>query len=120
MRSSIAAGVGIPAILILANVALAQPAGMPAAPPAPAQSETIIVAPNPPPPPREEVPPPPPVTTTVHVWEMGHWQWNGSDWSWIPGAYVVRPASVSQAAVWRPGYWRRQTDGWEWVEGHWE
>jgi hypothetical protein len=141
MRSTIVAGLGIPASLLFASMALAQPPAMPAPPTStapttviltpnapsaapvqviPAQS-TVIVAPNPPPPPREEVPPPPPAsTTTIHVWEMGHWQWNGSDWTWIAGTYVVRPTSVSQTAIWHPGYWVRMTDGWQWVEGHWE
>jgi len=86
---------------------------------APAQlaqgSAQIIIAPSAPPPPREEPPPPAPGPSTI--WETGHWSWNGHDWVWVHGQYLVRPAPTMN---WVPGHWVEQLGGWSWVEGHWQ
>ncbi len=43
--------------------------------------------------------------------------WDGSNWSWTEGQYVVRP---SPQATWEPGHWAQQpSGGYVWVDGHW-
>ncbi len=79
-----------------------------------AQPATIVIAPSAPPPPRVETVPPPPAS--VDVWTQGHWAWNGSNWDWVPGQYITRPAPQ---ATWIPGHWERQSDGYVWVDGRW-
>jgi len=80
-------------------------------------SAVIIIAPRAPPPPRVEVVPPSlPQMAAVDVWRPAHWDWNGTDWDWIPGAYSARPRP---AAVWYPGHWLEGTNGWVWQDGYW-
>jgi hypothetical protein len=47
----------------------------------------------------EVVPPPP---APGYVWQPGYWSWNGVQYVWVPGAYVVAPFVH---AVWMPGAW---------------
>ena len=75
----------------------------------------LAYAPGAPPPPRAETVPPPP--SASDYWEPGHWAWNGSQWTWLPGHYEQRP---TEAAVWQPGYWQKSPDGYHWVQGHWQ
>jgi hypothetical protein len=71
-----------------------------------------------------ETPPPPPeyVNPTVptgdhYVWEMGHWEKNGQDYSWVPGRYVEQPEGGSISAG---GRWIYTGNGqWIWIPGHW-
>ena len=51
-----------------------------------------------------------------HLWIRGHYQWNGSSYSWVPGHWEARPRA---RAKWVPGRWRRYNARWYWVEGHW-
>ena len=120
MRSLYMTGLSIPTFLAIAGVAIAQP--LDSAYPIDQQAQApVILAPSQPPPPRDEPPPPPPTTTTtVQIWETGHWAWNGTDWVWAHGQYVVRPPTVTTTAIWHPGHWIQQPNGWLWVEGHWE
>lgn len=80
--------------------------------------QTVIIAPSLPPPPREEtVPPPPPPGRRAAHWRPGHWNWSGSNWVWIHGAYVVPPQPT---ATWTPGHWQPHADGgYRWIPGHW-
>ena len=78
---------------------------------------TVIIAPRAPPPARVEIVPPPPQTAAVDIWRPGHWDWNGSDWDWIPGAYIARPRP---AVEWHPGHWLQETNGWAWQDGYWD
>jgi hypothetical protein len=120
MRSSYIAGLGITALLTSAAFCGAADAQTTVIPSQNGPS-TIVLAPQAPPAPREETPPPPSNPGSVtEVWETGHWAWNGSDWVWAHGQYVVRPASAPQQAVWQPGHWVQQSNGWLWVEGHWQ
>jgi WXXGXW repeat (2 copies) len=75
-------------------------------------------APYPPPPPLQaEVIPKPPVTATPLMWQPGHWDWTGSGYTWVPGAYV--PAA-GHGAMWQQGYWAAAPDGsWVWQPAHW-
>jgi hypothetical protein len=59
----------------------------------------------------EVVPAPP---APGYVWQPGYWSWNGVQYVWVPGAYVVAPYLN---AVWVPGAWVRRGPGW--VAGHW-
>ncbi len=51
-----------------------------------------------------------------YVWTRGHWRWNGVDYEWVPGRWIIRPRP---AAVWVEGRWVRRPGGWVWIAGHW-
>jgi hypothetical protein len=68
----------------------------------------------PPPPARVESTPPPP--SPYHVWDPGHWRWDGRRYVWVPGHYIHNPHHY---AKWIPGHWVERHGGWYWVEGHW-
>jgi hypothetical protein len=63
---------------------------------------------------RVETAPPPP--SHYHVWDPGHWRWNGRGYVWVPGHYIHNPHHY---AKWIPGHWVNRGGGWYWVEGHW-
>jgi WXXGXW repeat (2 copies) len=87
------------------------------APVAPAPSyagTTTIVAPYAPPPERMENPPP--SSSPLAVWAPGHWSWNGTQFVWDSGHYVMRPSAT---ATWHPGYWQQGPAGWTWIDGSW-
>jgi len=84
-------------------------------------SGCVVSAPPPPPPRAEfrpppipvvryEVPPPPP--SPRHIWQPGGWHWNGRDYVWIPGRYIVRLETYHR---WVPGHWEHG----DWIGGHW-
>jgi len=79
-----------------------------------AQPATIVIAPRRPPPPRVEIIPAAPMPNDI--WVNGHWAWNGVQWQWMPGRYVVRP---TPRANWIPGHWRPHPGGYVWVDGRW-
>ena len=76
-----------------------------------AQEVIVRVAP---PPVRVETAPPPP--SRYHVWDPGHWRWDGRGYVWVPGHYIHNPHHY---ANWIPGHWVERHGGWYWVEGHW-
>lgn len=80
----------------------------------PASAQTIVVAPTAPPPPQVETIPAPPAS--IDVWTPGHWSWSGTNWAWVQGQYMARPAPQ---ATWVPGHWEGQSTGYVWVAGHW-
>ncbi|MBE7210403.1 MAG: YXWGXW repeat-containing protein [Gluconacetobacter diazotrophicus] len=51
------------------------------------------------------------------VWQPGYWDWNGSDYVWIPGS--VRPASFHRSVL-VPGHWQWSWNrfGWFWIPPH--
>ena len=61
----------------------------------------VVVGFAPPAPVIEVVPPPP---APGYVWQPGYWSWNGVQYVWVPGVYVVPPYVH---AVWVPGAWVR-------------
>lgn len=75
---------------------------------------TTMVAPYAPPPQRIENPPP--SSSPLAVWAPGHWSWNGTQFEWVSGHYVMRPSAT---ATWHPGYWQQGPAGWTWTEGSW-
>lgn len=73
--------------------------------------------PAPPPPPRAEVIPKPPVTATPLIWQPGHWNWNGSGYTWQQGEYVPRDG---HGDMYMPGHWvEAPGGGWNWQPAHW-
>jgi len=76
-------------------------------------AEEVIVRVAPPPARVETLPPPP---SRYHVWDPGHWRWNGRGYVWVPGHYIN---NAHHYARWVPGHWVNRGGGWYWVEGHW-
>lgn len=76
--------------------------------------------------PQAETIPTPPVSDQTLVWRPGDWEWNGSGYSWQPGAYVP---SNGRAESWVPGHWQAGSStyvngvygagNYSWVPGHW-
>ncbi len=52
-----------------------------------------------------------------YLWEPGHWHWDGVQYVWIGGRYIVARAEYRRYV---PGHWRPRGPGWEWVPSHWE
>ncbi len=83
----------------------------------PAES-VVVVAPTAPPPPMTETIPAPPIGSRETYWRPGHWNWDGANWAWSTGAYVIPPRP---SVAWVPGHWVLQpTGGYAWVDGHWQ
>jgi hypothetical protein len=75
------------------------------------------VSPPPPPPPiKVEVIPNPPVTETLLIWQPGHWDWTGSGYVWVPGAFTPRG---THSNLWMQGFWDNSGGSWKWVPAHW-
>ncbi len=69
----------------------------------------------PPPPPRYERIPPPP--GGAYTWRPGYWNWNGRQYAWVGGGYVVRRQGYH---AWAPGAWGHGPDGRPvWRPAHW-
>lgn len=66
------------------------------------------------PPLQQEVVPPPPGTR--YVWRPGHWHWNGVQYVWVRGQYVIRQVGWGE---WVPGHWAMRPGGYVWVPAHW-
>lgn len=70
---------------------------------------------HPPIPPYEtEQIPLPPVSAAVVVWQPGHFDWDGADYTWKPGEWVERANTT-----WLDGYWDETTRNPVWVPAHW-
>ncbi len=83
---------------------------------APAPTAEIYVQSAPPPVRYEQRPPPPRPIEEVH-WREGHWVWDGRQYAWNPGEWIVRPR---REAVWEPAHWvERPGRGWVLIPGHW-
>ncbi len=50
------------------------------------------------------------------VWVAGFWDWQGDQWVWIPGRWVV---PESRRARWVPARYVREYGAWRYVPGHW-
>jgi len=88
--------------------------------PSPVQlaQNVVVIARTAPPAATVETIPPPPVGSQAAYWQPGHWNWNGANWVWIAGSYVMPPRS---SAIWVPGQWVVQpTGGYSWIDGHWQ
>lgn len=51
-----------------------------------------------------------------NVWTPGYWAWNGNDYFWIPGTWVLAPEA---GFLWTPGYWGWGGSGFLFNEGYW-
>ncbi len=51
------------------------------------------------------------------LWRPGHWDYNGMEFTWVPGEMLTRP---TLSAVWSADRWDKRTFGWAFVPGHWE
>ena len=60
----------------------------------------------------------PPLPGNGYVWTPGYWSWNpnDSDYYWIPGTWVLAPAT---GMLWTPGYWGFEGNGYRWHLGYW-
>lgn len=98
------------------------PAAVTVAPAAVAVAPVAVVPAGPaicpalPPPPQPDVQSLPPVSEVPLTWLPGHWDWNGTSYVWIPGAWVPR---AGHGRLWQPGFWTIGGAGCAWVPGHW-
>lgn len=58
----------------------------------------------------------PPAPRPNYMWTPGYWNWNGSSYYWVPGAWVAPP---SMGMYWTPGYWGWNNGGYQWSQGYW-
>lgn len=77
-------------------------------------AQGIYVHVGPPPPHREVIVPRP---SPRHVWVAGYHRWDGHQYVWTAGNWVVPPQPYYHR--WVPGHWRHTPGGWMFVEGHW-
>jgi hypothetical protein len=104
----------LPLLAALSSLAVAGCTVTTAAPPA-----SVTQCPTPPAP-LAEVRPLPPVSNDELVWRFGHWEWNGTGYSWRPGEYITR-AQSGGSTMWMAGYWAPDTTGRTcvWMPAHW-
>jgi hypothetical protein len=84
---------------------------------APQEPTFVMMAPTAPPLQQYEPKPWPPTDPWLVAWRPGFWDWNGKDFSWVPGQYIPKP---SASAVWRPDVWEKKKYGWVFVPGYWQ
>ena len=68
------------------------------------------------PPSRAEQVPVPPRSNVTLIWRPGHYDWNGSGYTWIPGEWIDR---AGRSSLWQDGYWRQVSGRSVWVPAHW-
>ena len=74
----------------------------------------VVVRIGPPPPRREVIVERP---SPRHIWVAGYHRWDGRQYVWTPGTWVVPPQPYYHR--WVAGHWRHAPGGWVFVEGHW-
>ncbi len=72
---------------------------------------------------RVDVPPPPlpiyeqpPIPEPSYMWTPGYWSWDGYDYFWVPGTWVLAP---QPGLLWTPGYWGWRDGAYVFYEGYW-
>lgn len=72
---------------------------------------------RPPPSPEESIPKAP-LAEYVQIYQPGHWDWDGRNYSWVTGRWIKR---TSQSDQWLGGYWDRPVAPGPcvWVPAHW-
>jgi WXXGXW repeat (2 copies) len=72
---------------------------------------------------RAELPPPPlpiydqpPIPAPGYIWTPGYWAWDGYDYYWVPGTWVLAP---QPGLLWTPGYWTWQDGVYLFQAGYW-
>lgn len=66
--------------------------GLPKPPSGPTPADALFEVPFPPPPSRVETIPPP--KDEREVWVDGQWDWDGKDYRWQPGGWVLPPSNA--------------------------
>jgi hypothetical protein len=51
-----------------------------------------------------------------YLWTPGYWDWNGYDYYWIPGTWVLPPRV---GFLWTPGYWGYNNGLYAFNNGYW-
>ena len=71
-----------------------------------------------PPGPKPEQRPLPPVANYEQTWQPGHWDWNGSGYTWREGNWIKREGHSNE---WMDGYWNRDKSPGpcNWIPAHW-
>jgi hypothetical protein len=65
--------------------------------------------------PAEQVPVPPPSKVTL-IWQPGHFDWDGTNYILVQGAWVDR---AGHGTLWQDGYWQPAKGTSVWVAAHW-
>ncbi len=50
------------------------------------------------------------------VWRRGFWSYDGINFNWVPGAFILRPHPT---AIWSGDRWERRAYGWVFIPGYW-
>jgi hypothetical protein len=58
----------------------------------------------------------PPIPEPGYMWAPGYWAWDGNDYYWVPGTWVLAP---QPQLLWTPGYWGWTDGTYLWHEGYW-
>jgi hypothetical protein len=58
----------------------------------------------------------PPIPAPGYLWTPGYWGWNGADYYWVPGTWVLPPAV---GVLWTPGYWGFANGVYGFNAGYW-
>jgi hypothetical protein len=59
---------------------------------------------------------PPPIPGPGYIWGPGYWAWDGDDYYWVPGTWMLAPAV---GLLWTPGYWGWGGGVYAWHGGYW-
>ena len=51
-----------------------------------------------------------------YIWTPGYWAWDGSDYYWVPGTWVLAP---EVGFLWTPPYWGWETGRYFFHDGYW-
>jgi len=76
----------------------------------------VRLSPSPPPLAQMEIRPPP-TQPMREIWRPGYWSYNGQEFKWVAGQYIMRPAPN---AAWMPDRWEHRQFGWAFVTGYWQ
>jgi hypothetical protein len=58
----------------------------------------------------------PPIPAPGYIWTPGYWAWDGDEYYWVPGTWVLAPAV---GLLWTPGYWGWGSGFYVWHAGYW-
>jgi hypothetical protein len=58
----------------------------------------------------------PVVPAPGYIWTPGYWDWDGSDYYWVPGTWVMPP---EVGLLWTPGWWGWSDGYYHWHAGYW-
>lgn len=58
----------------------------------------------------------PPIPAVGYIWTPGYWAWDGEEYYWVPGTWVLAPFT---GALWTPGYWGWSDGVYAFHQGYW-